>query len=353
MIVQKVISFEKREGEPMIEVKQFIEERVPAKYTTIRKTVELETMLKTAGFSRRDRKKVSAAIETIIEVTESQEKGGAEVMKRFLAQEWGFAETLKKTEEKGKREVQQLRDSTTHAITEKDKLIETLKRNRAEMGKEISDLKIQYDLMGTEMVRLRAQKPGKGSEKKTCKTQHTQTKGGRNTREMLELQKRMEKLEDKHRILETVVKRIDGPKAVMLSVPAETLQIPREWEKCKLVSYISVRSSDAKMLNALAQEGWARVETSPKCCGRNVTVQVGRGGDSFKMGALQYDFQLIYTPGERRSSLPEETPTLGWETDIGEIILPGGRGAGELVHLRCVRNQGWVKLPAIPTRGEM
>jgi hypothetical protein len=105
------------------------------------------------------------------------------------------------------------------------------------MGKEISDLKIQYDLMGTEMVRLRAQKPGKGLERKTCKTQYTQTKGGRNAREMLELRKRMEKLEDKHRMLETVVKRIDGPKAVMLSVPAETLQIPREWEKCKLVSH--------------------------------------------------------------------------------------------------------------------
>ncbi len=112
MVIQKVISFEKREGEPMIEVKQFIEERVPAKYTTIRKTVELETMLRTAGFSRRDRKKVGAAMEMIIEVTENQEEGGAEVMKRFLAQEWGFTETLGKIEEKWKREVQQLRDAT-------------------------------------------------------------------------------------------------------------------------------------------------------------------------------------------------------------------------------------------------
>ncbi len=232
--------------------------------------------------------------------------------------------------------MQQLRDATAHVIAEKDKLIETLKRDRAEMGKEITNLKIQYELMGAEMVRLRTQRPGKGLEKKACKSQHTQTKIGRSAREMIELQKRMEKLEDKHRILETVVKRIDGPKAVMLSVPPETLQIPREWEKCKLVSYIPVRLTDAKMLNALAQEGWGRVETSPKCCERNVTVQVGRGGDSFKMGALQYDFQLIYTPGEGRNGLPKETPNLGWETDIGEIILPGGRGTGELVHLRCV-----------------
>jgi hypothetical protein len=152
MIVQKVISFEKREGEPMIEVKQFIEEKASARYTTIQKTVELETMLKTAGFSRRDRKKVSAAMETVIELTENQKETGAEVMKRFLAQEWGFAETLGKAEEKGRREVQQLRETTAHAIAEKDKLIEALKRDRAKMGKEISDLKIQYELMGTEMV---------------------------------------------------------------------------------------------------------------------------------------------------------------------------------------------------------
>ncbi len=197
-------------------------------------------MLRTAGFSRWDRKKMSAAMETAIEVTENQKEGGAEVMRRFLSQEWGFAETLEKAEEKGRREVQQLRDVSAHVIAEKDKLIETLKRDRAEMGKEISDLKIQYELMGAEMVRLRAQRLGKGVEKKVCKSKHTQTKNGKSTREMMELQKRMEKLEDKHRALETVVKRIDGPKGVILSVPPETLQIPKEWEKCKLVSHISI-----------------------------------------------------------------------------------------------------------------
>jgi hypothetical protein len=170
---------------------------------------------------------------------------------------------------------------------------------------------------------------------------------------MTELQKRMERLEGKHRALEATVKRIDGPKSVRLSVPPETLQIPEEWEKCKLVSHISVRPTDAKMLNAIVQEGWCRVETSPECYERSVTVQIGRGGDSFKMGALQYDFQLIYTPGEKRSVSVKETPTFGWETDIGEILLPGGRGTGEILYLRCVRNQGWTKIPAIPIQEEM
>jgi uncharacterized protein Smg (DUF494 family) len=353
MIVQKVISFEKREGESMIEVKQYIEEKTAVKYATMRKTVELETMLKTAGFSRRDRKKISTAMETVIELTENREEAGAEAMKKFLSQEWGFAETLRRVEEKGRRELQQLREAMTHAAAEKDKLIETLKQDRAEMGKEISDLKIQYELMGTEMVRLRAQRPGKGAEKKVCKSQHTQTKPGKNTREITELQKRMEKLEGKHRALETTVKRIDGPKSVRLSVPPETLRIPEEWEKCKLVSHISVRPTDAKMLNAIAQEGWCRVETSPEGYEKNVTVQIGRGGDSFKMGALQYDFQLIYTPGEKRSASAKEPPTFGWETDIGEILLPGGRGTGEILYLRCVRNQGWTKIPAIPIHEDM